>query len=114
MSVYDLIEEFEDEFTNKVSKMERYSPEQLGLDSRCWVKFYIPKEKDCLIVQGKTNTLDYYGGFEYIDAEYIKRIGGYTIYSTDCQRVQDCLDYVFDNDQQESLEEDEEYQQYGI
>jgi methionine synthase II (cobalamin-independent) len=33
--------------------------------------------------------LDYYGGFEYVDEDYVKVVGSYVIYSTEHNRVQD-------------------------
>jgi hypothetical protein len=108
-AVYDMIEEFEDTFADLVFTMSTATPRDVGLDSRCSVTFYIPKEMDCLIVKGRTNSLEYYGGFEYIDQEFVTKIGQFTIYSAQCDRVADCLEYLMD----ENTEEQEEYQ-YGI
>jgi len=110
MSVYDMIGDFEDNFAQTVRNMKTVQPSDVGLDPRCYVTFYIPEEMDCLIVKGRTNSLEYYGGFEYIDQEYVTKIGDYTIYSAESERVLDCLEYLFDDVNEE---QGEEYQ-YGI
>jgi hypothetical protein len=37
-------------------------------------------------------SLRYYGGFEYVDDEYIRTYGDYVIYSAETERVQDVID----------------------
>jgi hypothetical protein len=47
--------------------------------------------------------LQYYGGFEYVDASARTECGDYVIYTNDDSRVADCLEYYY-----EQLEEVEE------
>lgn len=68
---------------------EKVKADALGLDFRCgtlWVG-------DDWICTTDRRGLDYYGGFEYIEKDYITSIGRYTIYSAEHQRVADCLEY---------------------
>jgi hypothetical protein len=42
--------------------------------------------------------LDYYGGFEYIDSDYVKTYGEYVFYSADADRVQEVLENLMENE----------------
>lgn len=60
-----------------------HSAEVLGLDQRCgpvWLG------EDFLATDHR-QALDYYGGFEYIDKEYITALGDWTFYSIEADRV---------------------------
>lgn len=72
--------------------MTKVSARDIGLDSRCGC-VYINDE--CIIVNGSTHPIDYYGGFEYIDSDYRYRevVGDYTIYFAGTERVDACIDY---------------------
>lgn len=95
--VIDVVEEVTEQAIRKLAT--EYQPEQLGLDKRCY-SVLVDSEFSCIIVEGSTGAINYYGGFEYIEDEYISRIGNYTIYHEDSDRVRDHLDRL-----QESLEE---------
>ena len=59
---------------------------QLGLDPR---SHYRPMyaSADGIAVDGETRTLNYYGGFEYVDADHVKKYGKWTVYTSECERV---------------------------
>lgn len=62
---------------------------------------YVRANKDCLVVPLKdTGRLGYYGGFEYVDKEYVAIVGDYTIYSGQDKRVREVLDELM-NDEEE-------------
>ena len=63
-------------------------PEDLGLDSRCNELWMCPE----YIASQNRGSLDYYGGFEYIEKQYIVQIGDLTVYSCEDSRVQEALD----------------------
>lgn len=64
---------------------------ELGLDDRCYGLYVIPGEA---IACRKRNdrTLQYYGGFEYVDAEYRSEIGDWVFYGANDDRVAGHLD----------------------
>jgi len=74
-----------------VAGMERVSADKLGLDIRAG-RVYIDRDER-VIVSDNARSLEYYGGFEYIDKECKTQIGDYTIYM-ECDRVADCFDYL--------------------
>lgn len=72
---------------------------ETGIDPRAFIgKFWY--NEDCIIVDvGAQRSLDYYGGFEYIDRENVRTYGDYVIYSAESeQRVQEVLDNLMENE----------------
>ena len=71
--------------------------EQTGLDTRAFGKFWYCYE-GIFIFAGNRRSLDYYGGFEYIDSDYVKSYGEYVFYSADADRVQEVLENLMENE----------------
>ncbi len=72
--------------------------EDCGLDSRCG-KLWINWDTEYII--SNRGSLNYYGGFEYVDMDHKFTIGDYTFYSGwDSDRVREALD-IFRENQQE-------------
>ena len=69
-------------------------PTEVGLDSRAAYEVFI-NEDNIAIRKSARRTLDYYGGFEYVDEEHVTVLGEYVFYSADDERVQDHLDEFF-------------------
>jgi hypothetical protein len=84
-----------------VAGMERVSADKLGLDIRAG-RVYIDRDER-VIVSDNPRSLEYYGGFEYIDKECKTQIGDYTIYM-ECDRVADCFDCLEDEVEEEDAE----------
>lgn len=84
-----------------VGQMKRVRSEEIGLDGRCGT-VYIDYDFVCVNVRNQ-QTIEYYGGFEYIDKEFVKTYGDYVFYSRDHDRVNDCLDYFEGNEMEEEV-----------
>jgi hypothetical protein len=71
---------------------------ETGLDPRAFGgKFFY--NYDCIIIDsGARRNLDYYGGFEYIDSDYIRQYGDYVIYSAEHERVQEVIDNLMEKE----------------
>jgi hypothetical protein len=69
-------------------------PTEVGLDSRAAYEIFI-NEDNIAIRKSSRRSLDYYGGFEYVDEEHVTVLGDYVFYSADDERVQDHLDEFF-------------------
>ena len=69
-------------------------PTEIGLDSRAAYEVFI-NEDNIAIRKSNRRTLDYYGGFEYVDEEHVTVLGDYVFYSSDDERVQGHLDEFF-------------------
>ena len=70
---------------------------QTGLDPRAFSKFWYCYE-GIFIFDVSRRSLDYYGGFEYIDREYVKSYGEYVFYSAEADRVQEVLENLMENE----------------
>lgn len=67
-------------------------PEDLGLDRRVAHRLLVDPERSFIAVPlAERRTLDYYGGFEYIEPEYIMIIGDHVFYSGESDRVNSAL-----------------------
>ena len=78
--------------------------DQVGLDYRCG-SVHVSVDEDFIAVSYNTSSIEYYGGFEYIDSEYITRLGHMTFYSGEASRVRDCIDYYKQNTENNNQEE---------
>lgn len=76
----DLAEEILDDCTP-------HSPEAAGLDRRCGTVYL----GEGFIASRYAPSLDYYGGFEYIDKEHILALPEIKVYSIESDRVADCV-----------------------
>ncbi len=74
-----------------VGGMRKVNSKEIGLDERCGY-VYINDEYICVKKNNK-KAIEYYGGFEYIDREYVKEYGDYVFYSCEDERVMDCMEY---------------------
>ena len=77
--------------------------DQVGLDYRCGM-VYISVADDFVAVSGN-RSIDYYGGFEYIDSDYKTVIGNMTFYSGEHSRVRDCIAYYIENTENNNQEQ---------
>lgn len=89
--IFDLVEEMSDRMSEIVGTMELVSTKEIGLDPRAG-RVYVSRE-GIVVRNGNRSTLDYYGGFEYVDKEFVCTIGDYTFYSREDDRVYDAIDY---------------------
>ena len=79
--------------------------DDLGLDYRCG-SVHVSVNEDFIAVNS-TYSIEYYGGFEYINSDYKTTIGHITFYSGEHSRVRDAIDYYkenTENNNQEQLE----------
>lgn len=66
------------------------APVQLGLDQRCGRMFVT--DNAIIVPEYNDRSVQYYGGFEYIDKEYRIELGDYVIYTDNDQRVVEALE----------------------
>ena len=98
------VEKLVNKYLEESGAAKVYSP-TVGLDRRCGY-VYVILEEDTIAVRGSTYSIDYFGGFEYMDPCYRTTIGDITFYSGEVDRVSDCLVAY-----KESLKDDEEGEQ---
>ena len=74
---------------------QRVSAEEIGLDSRAGYVF-VSVEEGWIAVRN-ARSLDYYGGFEYVDHNHRETILDFTFYASGCSRVDDALEFYAEN-----------------
>ena len=96
MSMIDFVDDINDQMRQRLDDM-RYAPaDDFGLDRRAAYRLWAAEE-DCIVVhKDEDRTLQYYGGFEYVDKESRAEVGGYVIYFNTDSRVQEHLEFFFD------------------
>jgi hypothetical protein len=94
-SIYDMVDEMNDMALRTVREtMEPCKASELGLDSRAGYALFV--NEDCIAVEGDGHALDYYGGFEYVDKEYVRVVGDWKFYFADDDRVRDHIETYFE------------------
>jgi hypothetical protein len=94
----EMIDEIQYQVERHVQGLRRVSSVELGLDARCGGA-YVGENNDCIVVDlGNERSYNYYGGFEYIDSEDVRKIGDYVIYLDTSDRVRDALECLMEKD----------------
>jgi hypothetical protein len=85
------------------SSAVRVSAEEIGLDSRAGYVFVSVEEGWIAVNSAYKRSLDYYGGFEYVDYNHREEILDFTFFASGCSRVDDALEHY--NEKQEKEDE---------
>ncbi len=102
MELYELIEKIELSVERHINKhMTQIVParDNIGLDPRSAYTLYISWEA-IAVPKSQDRTLQYYGGFEYVDTEFRKELGDYVFYLYDDDRVANHIEQYFDKDEE--------------
>ncbi len=92
MSAYSFLEEVANTVEDFIQKETTIvSPEALGLDKRVGYKLYITSDT-IITPKGGDRTLQYYGGFEYVEKSCRQEAGDYVFYFNEDSRVADHLE----------------------
>ena len=87
MDALDFCEQMTEKARRFVGQMTEVTAEQLGLDPRSfWGVAYVD-ESAIVVIKEQTRTLDYYGGFDYVDRDYRREVGDYVFYLAEDDRV---------------------------
>jgi hypothetical protein len=83
-----------------MSEMQEVTARDLGLDIRAGFSLFV--SKDYIAVEGDGSSLDYYGGFEYVDEGSVTKTGGFKFYHVSDDRVRECINcFYFDDEEDE-------------
>jgi hypothetical protein len=85
-SILDCVENLVNDI---IGRAEQVTAESLGLDPRAGYSCDLYVIDDAIIADGCVKNLNYYGGFEYVDSSLQVVLGTLTIYSEECDRVQE-------------------------
>lgn len=91
--IYAVLDECNQKIEELVNEMKAALPGEIGLDPRCGVVYV---NDDCIIVpKHKDATIQYYGGFEYVDKDFRHAIGDYVIYLAVDDRISGHIDRFY-------------------
>ncbi len=91
----DFCEQMTERARQMTAQMEEVQAKQLGLDSRAfWGYAYVDKSA-IAVIKEQDRSLQYYGGFEYVDKDYRREVGDYVFYLAEDDRVREHLDRFF-------------------
>lgn len=86
MDLYELIEKANELAEAFVNNLTEVKPEALGLDKRAGYRLYVGEDV-IAVTLADDRSLQYYGGFEYVDTECRSVVGEYVFYSSEDGRV---------------------------
>lgn len=93
--MYDLLCEINDLVETQLSKNYTITrAENIGLDRRASMVYV--SEQGIVVYNRYRQALEYYGGFEYVDKDYVITVGEYTFYAVEDNRVADAVQFYFD------------------
>ena len=100
--LYDKLNSLQWEINKKVEaiideEFREVTPKEVGLDPRAGYNLFI-NEDYIAVSKGNRRTLDYYGGFEYVDEEHVTVLGDMVFYSADDERVQNHLNEFYEQE----------------
>lgn len=105
VNIIDIIDECSDKIERALFGMRSGGGADFGLDRRAVGRIWTDYE--VIVVDGRDDrTLQYYGGFEYVDPAYRHVIGQWVIYSNEDDRVQEAIEHFYtQQNAEESTEE---------
>lgn len=87
-----------------IEGLPQVNGKKLNLDLRAGYNLIVGE--DFIAVHKRDQrTLEYYGGFEYVDKDSVIGVGEYIFYSSEDDRVARCIDYFNDKDEEENEDE---------
>ena len=97
MSLYQLHEQIDQTISDFLSESESYELgsrglELVGLDFRCG-RITVSIDND-FVLSSNSRSIEYYGGWEYIDSEFKTEYGDYTFYDGEANRVASVIERV--------------------
>jgi hypothetical protein len=73
--------------------------EDCGLDRRSGYRIWVSPDAVAIPKQND-GSLQYYSGFEYVSKELRREYGDWVIYLAEDSRVQDCIDYYYEKQEE--------------
>lgn len=98
MNFIELIERADELAEEMLEGAKEARAEAFGLDSRAASKLWAG-EGFIAVLRSEDRSLQYYGGFEYVDSGFRTELSWYVFYSAEDSRVAEHLNRVLDRDE---------------
>jgi hypothetical protein len=96
-SIHEMIDEISDQVERFVkSNFARVPADKCGLDIRAGYSLYV--NDDAIAVRfTEVRSLEYYGGFEYVERDCVQTLGDFTFYMAEDERVREHIAAYYNN-----------------
>lgn len=93
--MYNLLNKIDQQLEIEFSGSDytRAEPKAFGLDQRAFGEAITDGYDYIIIKKFDDRSLQYYGGFEYVDKKYRREYGNFVIYESSDSRVYDALEF---------------------
>lgn len=105
-SILNVIEEALDRIEEILTYQDVVTADKIGLDIRAGRVYVTPQ--GIIVREGSRRSLEYYGGFEYVDRSFVITLGDITIYTRDDDRVDEAIRYYMSEGKAVELDDDPE------
>ena len=110
MDAYEFLDKMTAQAERFVMDMDRATAKELGLDPRSGYELFV--SRDAIVVDKYSDrTLQYYGGFEYVNKDFRTEVGDYVFYTVETNenedrvgRVGECIDRFYDKAKEDAEE----------
>lgn len=101
-NILDIINNAAVEVEDNLKDLPKVGADKIGLDRRAG-RVWVDEDYGLIIIhKERANTLDYYGGFEYVDKEAVTEIGQFKVYSSMYDdRVASAIDFYSETKDEE-------------
>lgn len=86
MDSFEIYQEGQNKMIELVRTLPKAKAGDCGLDPRSGY-FWVDDDAGTLITRGESRDIMYFGGFEYVDPDYVMRVGEFIIFDTEDERV---------------------------
>lgn len=101
----DFCEQMTEAARHFVGQMTEVQAKELGLDARAFWGYAYVDETAIVVIKDQDRTLQYYGGFEYVDKAYRREVGDYVFYLAEDDRVREHIErFLHSDDEVEETE----------
>jgi hypothetical protein len=90
----DFCEQMTERARQMTAQMQEVTAEQLGLDPRSFWGYAYVDASAIVVIKEQARDLNYYGGFEYVDADSYREVGDYVFYLASDDRVKRHIERV--------------------
>lgn len=100
-SVYDMVDAINEVVERNVrDNFEMVNANKLGLDIRAGYQLFV-NEDAIVVTKSSDRSLQYYGGFEYVDKDYRHEMGDFVFYMADDDRVREHIETFYCEEHEE-------------
>lgn len=102
--INELLERIQSIENEIIQSCETYRAEELGFDRRCG-DVLVPHNKQWIVIyKNNKGTMNYYGGLEYVDDEYVTELTTIVLYSREDSRIDGHLSSLDEPEEEECCE----------